>query len=215
MSLIDPSARRSATAVAIEPTIAAWVEEQDFSKIAESYPELWRTLARELAARLRQRGAFIRDKNSKPEIFIGSSSESLKTAEAIKKAFGADPITIKLWNKGVFGASEAIIESLEKAASRADFAILVLTGDDKIQSRGKKSIAPRDNVIFELGLFMGAIGRKRTFMVVEKAASLRKLSDLEGITYLPVAIKNRKPNATDLAEAISKIRQQIAELNVR
>jgi predicted nucleotide-binding protein len=47
-----------------------------------------------------------------------------------------------------------------------DFAILVLTPDDLTQSRGKQQPSPRDNVVFELGLFIGALGRDRVFMVV-------------------------------------------------
>ena len=76
MSVIDPSARRSATVVASEQTIVAWIEERLFAKIASKYPDLWRALALEIADRLRQRGELLRDPNSKPEIFIGSSSES-------------------------------------------------------------------------------------------------------------------------------------------
>lgn len=50
------------------------------------------------------------------------------------------------------------IENLMKAVARFDFAILVLTPDDIVQSRSKELAGPRDNVIFELGLFMGNLG---------------------------------------------------------
>ena len=43
---------------------------------------------------------------------------------------------------------------------RFDFAILVLTADDLVASRDVLSTAPRDNVLFELGLFMGGLGPK-------------------------------------------------------
>ena len=215
MSVIDPSARRSATATAIEPTTVAWIKEKDFSQIATANPYLWRNLARELADRLRQRGILIRDKNTRPVVFIGSSSESLKVAQIVRKSFSNDLVTIKLWKRGVFGASEATIESLEKMASRADFAVLILTADDKVRLRRKNIVAPRDNVVFELGLFMGAIGRNRTFMLVEKKTGLRRPPDLEGVTYLPFAMKDKKPVGKDIAEAISQIRTLISELNVR
>lgn len=216
MSVIDPSARRSATVAATDPTVVAWVKERDFSRIAASYPDIWRNLARELADRLRQRGALVRDKNPQPEIFIGSSSESLAIAKAVKKELSADPVVIKLWKQGVFGASETTIESLEKVANRADFAILIVTADDKLRTRRENVAAPRDNVIFELGLFMGAIGRKRTFMLVEKKSkSLRIPPDLKGFTYLPFGMKNKKPVAKDFNEAMAEIRKAVTELNAR
>lgn len=215
MSLIDPSARRSATVVAVEPTTVAWVEEREFTKIASAHPELWRQLAVELGDRLRQRGSLIRDRNSVPEVFIGSSTESLQVATAIARALKPDPIQIHHWKKGVFGASEGTIESLEKHLPRCDFAILILTADDKIQVRKNQKVAPRDNVIFELGLFMGAIGRNRTFMLVESHRNLRLPPDLEGITRLPLQKKNKKFLPKPIDEAVSKIRERITELHTR
>lgn len=215
MSVIDPSARRSATVVATEPTIVAWIEEKAFARIASKYPELWRALAVEIAERLRQRGQLVRDSNLVPEVFIGSSSESLPVAKAVQQALRPDRIKIKLWKQGVFGVSEATIESLESVASHSDFAILILTGDDKIKARGKEQIAPRDNVVFELGLFMGAIGRKRTFMLVEKKQSLRLPPDLKGVTYLPIIRKSESTIKQSVATAVLEIRNRISALEPR
>lgn len=215
MSVIDPSARRSATVTALEDTTVAWVDEKDFARVASKHPELWRKLACELASRLRQRGALVRDKNPQPEIFIGSSTESLKIARAIQSALLPDPVTIKPWDKGVFTASEVTIESLEAAARTADFAILILSADDKVRLRGKKVVAPRDNVIFELGMFIGAIGRKRTFMVVERADKLRLPPDLAGVTYLTVRPKKKVLLDKDVAQAVAKIRAAVSKHRVR
>jgi len=137
MSVIDPSARRSATVVASEQTVVAWIEEKDFTKVASAHPELWRELAVELGNRLRQRGALVRNRNSMPEVFIGSSTESVRIATAIERALNPDPIHIRHWKHGVFGASEATIESLEKLLPTCDFAILILTADDKLRTRKK------------------------------------------------------------------------------
>ena len=217
MSVIDPKARRSATVVAVEETDVAWVEEEDFSKIAAAHPELWRALAVELADRLRQRGSLLRDRNSQPEVFIGSSSESLHVAKAIERSFKHDPVRINIWSRGVFGVSEATIESLESLLPKIDFAVLILTGDDKLISRKKDHLAPRDNVVFELGLFMGAIGRNRTFMLVEDTprAALRMPSDLRGVTYLRLKTKNKKPLQSSVTDAVSEIRNRILKLQTR
>jgi CRP/FNR family transcriptional regulator, cyclic AMP receptor protein len=215
MSVIDPSARRSATVVATETTTVAWVEERAFARIAAKNPELWRALAVEIADRLRQRGQLVRDPNSVPEVFIGSSSESIKVANAVQQALRPDHVKIKLWKQSVFGASETTIESLENAASRSDFAILVLTADDKITTRRRKQVAPRDNVVFELGLFMGALGRKRTIMLVEKKKSLRLPPDLKGVTYIPVVTRNKNTIRESVAVAVLEIRNRISECGVR
>ena len=52
-----------------------------------------------------------------------------------------------------------------------------------LTKRGDQAPAARDNVLFELGLFMGALGRERTYVVTEK--SVRLPSDLAGVTTVP------------------------------
>jgi predicted nucleotide-binding protein len=65
-----------------------------------------------------------------------------------------------------------------------DFAIFVVTPDDQIDIRGKQFCATRDNVIFEIGLFMGGLGVERViFVSAVNAADFRLPSDLNGITY--------------------------------
>ena len=90
----------------------------------------------------------------RPSIFIGSSSEGLKVAEEIEKQLKKDA-DIDIWNKGVFKLNRSYLRSLDRAAFLHDFAILVITPDDVITSRGTKQMAPRDNVVFEHGLFLG------------------------------------------------------------
>ena len=63
----------------------------------------------------------------------------------------------------------------------ADFAILLLTPDDTTTSRDQQRFAPRDNVVFELGLFMGCMGRQRCFLIQEDNRELRLPTDLLGV----------------------------------
>jgi CRP/FNR family transcriptional regulator, cyclic AMP receptor protein len=51
-------------------------------------------------------------------------------------------------------------------------------------SRGKKKSSPRDNVIFELGLLMGALGRDRVFILKPKGVDVRIPTDLLGVNWL-------------------------------
>src|SRR5262249_2289212 len=63
MALIDVTARRSASVVAVERTVLAKVSEASFASLANRFPQLWRRLALDLAERLRQRGRFVSSPN--------------------------------------------------------------------------------------------------------------------------------------------------------
>ncbi|MBN2316505.1 MAG: nucleotide-binding protein [Sedimentisphaerales bacterium] len=106
----------------------------------------------------------------KPRVFIGSSTESLDIARAIELNLSRDCETT-LWESGVFKLSHSTIEDLEATICTCEFAVLVLTPDDIVTSRSKKAAAPRDNVVFELGLFVGSLGRERTFVVCDPKAA--------------------------------------------
>src|SRR5438067_96712 len=113
---------------------------------------------------------------AKPSVFIGSSSEGLDIARAIRGLL-SDAAEITLWNEGFFRPGNTFIETLVNALPRFDFAVLVLTGDDLIRRREIESFGPRDNVLFELGLFMGRLGRARTFLVHQSGVDLKIPSD--------------------------------------
>jgi predicted nucleotide-binding protein len=67
-------------------------------------------------------------------------------------------------------------------ADQSDFAVVVLTPDDVTTKRGQTYDVPRDNVLFELGFFMGRLGVERTYMVSSRVNSPTLPSDLDGIT---------------------------------
>jgi Predicted nucleotide-binding protein containing TIR-like domain len=98
------------------------------------------------------------------------------------RALLADDAEVTLWNEGFFAITDTFIESLVNALPRFDFAALLLTPDDLTTSREVSTLGPRDNVLFELGLFMGRLGRSRTFVVRPRGESVRMPSDLAGLT---------------------------------
>jgi hypothetical protein len=118
---------------------------------------------------------------SRPSIFIGSSSEGLKVAQAIEFQLHQD-VEVTIWNEGFFGLGGGTLETLVNSLEQFDFAILVLSPDDLVVSRDVTSQCPRDNVMFELGLFIGRLGRSRTFIVCDAAANMKLPSDLAGVT---------------------------------
>jgi predicted nucleotide-binding protein len=203
MALIDPKARRSATVVAKEASLLAKIFEPAFSMVAGAHPKLWRALAVELGDRLRERTKFIRVPNEKPLVFVGSSREALPVANGLHAALHSPEIDVRVWTDGVFGASRFPLEDLEKQLGLADFAVLVVAADDQVASRGTTKDAPRDNVVFELGLFMGGLARSRTFMLTPRGMDLKIPTDLLGLT--PLLYEQAKP-ADDVAKAADELR---------
>ena len=200
MALMDKTASRSATGIAIGKTILAKVSEPHFSDIANKYPILWRRAATILAKRLRERTKYHKAPRAKPIIFIGSSKEGemigRKILNYLKKKDGLEP---KFWSEDIFRCSKTTIEDLVKLANEVDVAILICTPDDFVKSRGQKKRAPRDNIIFEIGLFMGAISRERTIVVAPAKQEIKFPTDLLGLTILPYQARsllslNRKIN---------------------
>lgn len=120
-------------------------------------------------------------KRLRDRIFIGSSTEGLRFARQIQMQLSRE-YEVVLWDNTVFALGEVTIESLEKAVRSYQFAVFVLTADDDRTSRGVISKIPRDNVIFEAGLFLGSLGRTRAFVVQEDNKVLAVPSDLAGLT---------------------------------
>jgi len=149
---------------------------------------------------------------AKMAIFIGSSSEGLEFARAVRSLLAQDA-EVTLWNEGFFEIGNTFIDSLVNALPRFDFAALVLTPDDLITSRDSTTLSPRDNALFELGLFMGHLGRKRTFVVRPRGDDLKIPSDLAGLTTAlydwPRADGNHQ---AALGPACDSIRQMIRSL---
>ena len=116
---------------------------------------------------------------TQPSIIICSSTEGLPVAQQVKDELSGYK-NVQLWNEGVFKMNRSYLESLNRTADLFDFAILCLTPDDLRLTRGEEHVSPRDNLLFELGLFMGRMGRQNSFVVCHK--SIQLLSDFDGIT---------------------------------
>ena len=139
---------------------------------------------------------------NRPSMFIGSSAEGLHIARAIQVEMDHE-CEVEIWCQGAFGLMGGTLESLVIASERFDFATFVVVPDDTTTSRGRKLAIARDNVIFELGLFIGAIGRSRTFMVttavtgqIYQPTSLGlpplRLSPINPATSLPTLVRHAR-----------------------
>lgn len=150
---------------------------------------------------------------ARPVVFVGSSREGLPIAEAIQLNLDKD-CDVLVWDQGSFEISKTYIESLVELA-RVDFAVLVLTADDVATNRGKKHNAPRDNVLFELGLFIGILGRDRTFFVRDAEKDLKIPSDLFGITSAEYREQSSGNLQSSLGPACTRIRGAIRKRGPR
>lgn len=145
------------------------------------------------------------------KLFIGSSSEEIKLAETVKSLLENDfDVTIwkdNVWDKAVFKINQNFLSDLLKASLQFDFGILIGTNDDKVKYRGTTVLQPRDNVLFELGLFTGRLGTSKCAFLIDKEIKL--LSDLTGLSLARFDIK--KPES--LKNAVSQIRDMFLSSN--
>jgi hypothetical protein len=87
-----------------------------------------------------------------------------------------------------------------------DFAVMVFGPDDRIETDKGIFEAPRDNVVFELGLFMSQLGTDRTFVVILTGTTqVKVLTDIQGLIW-----KGYNP-AQGVAKVIKEICDDIKE----
>lgn len=144
----------------------------------------------------------------KPRVFIGSSSEGLEIANFIKSQLESS-VECRVWNDDIFKYNRSFFHTLIKEASLFDYGILVATKDDFVESRDNLFEAPRDNVIFEFGLFLGALGDQKAFIVQERGCRLP--SDLLGITIPSFERTSNLGDSQGLTDFSKQIQKTISE----
>src|SRR5690606_11887654 len=108
----------------------------------------------------------------------------------------------------VFKINQNFLADLLKASLQFDFGILIGTSDDKVMFRGKEMLQPRDNVLFELGLFTGRLGTSKCAFLIDKEIKLP--SDFNGITLArfdktdPPTLESSVKQISDLFKASSE-----------
>ena len=117
----------------------------------------------------------------KPRLFIASSVESLPIAEAVNINLDHD-FEVTIWKNGTFKLSSSTIEDLVEKSSTVDFALFIFAPDDIATIRNRNQHVVRDNVIFEMGLFVGAIGKSRSFVLKPRDIEMHLPTDLLGVT---------------------------------
>ena len=123
----------------------------------------------------------------KPRIFLGSSGKQAKLLEALTRGL-EDVARVEPWTTS-FDPGTTTLERLFELAHEVDFAAFAFAKDDfttiESPSPGSGQASPRDNVVFEAGLFGGVLGMRRTFILHANGTKLP--SDLLGLTCVRYA----------------------------
>jgi predicted nucleotide-binding protein len=212
MGAIEPAQKRSATVTAAEESLVAKISEAQFDQLGASYPGLYKHIAKELARRLLQRNALVRPTHDRIRIFIICSVEALPVARLIHNGLQHDPFDVIIWSEGVFKVTNYTLETLEDQVDQADFAIAIAHGDDVAEIRDKQWPVPRDNVIFELGLFMGRLGRARAILMEPREERVKLPSDMAGVTTIGYRYAPGRDEASHIAPAVNELRTHVTAL---
>jgi Predicted nucleotide-binding protein containing TIR-like domain len=123
----------------------------------------------------------------KPRIFLGSSGKQEKLLQALTRGL-ADVAHVEPWTTS-FNPGTTTLERLLELCHEVDFAAFVFAQDDWTTNSptaspvaGSGQASPRDNVVFEAGLFGGGLGMRRTFILHASGSKLP--SDLLGLTCI-------------------------------
>jgi hypothetical protein len=147
--------------------------------------------------------------NNKPRIFLGSSGKQAKLLQALTRGL-EDVAQVEPWTTS-FNPGTTTLERLLELVHEVDFAAFVFARDDWTTNSPPASdpttsgqASPRDNVVFEAGLFGGVLGMRRTFILHASGAKLP--SDLLGLTCVRYG---EATTAADMRAVNQKLRKAI------
>jgi O-acetyl-ADP-ribose deacetylase (regulator of RNase III) len=152
----------------------------------------------------------------RPTAFVASSTEHLDIAQMVQENLEQE-VQVTVWSQDVVGPSSFVLDDLVRQLDDFDFGIFVFAPDDKALIRGTSQATVRDNVLFEMGLFVGRLGKDRTFVLSPSHASdMRTASDLLGLTTVQYDSSRDDQNlSAALGPASSKIARVIKAKGIR
>lgn len=147
-------------------------------------------------------------------LFIGSSSEHLDYAESVQLNLShVKNLDVICWSQNTFRISHYPLDDLLTQLEHMSFGVFILAPDDYVKIRDDNYYCVRDNVIFEMGMFFGALGRERTFFMAPEDIhnSYHIPSDLDGINY---AKKEYKADTSLEAPAVRTYEKEMRVLSL-
>jgi hypothetical protein len=141
---------------------------------------------------------------NKPRIFLGSSGKQAKLLQAITRGL-KDVADVEPWTT-TFNPGRSTLDRLVELSQEVDFAAFVFAQDDWTTTDASQSgqASPRDNVVFEAGLFGGVLGMRRTFILHANDSKLP--TDLLGLTSVRY---DPGTSAAEVREINQKLRKAI------
>jgi hypothetical protein len=155
---------------------------------------------------------------TKPKLFIASSREARPLARAIQQNL-EEYAFVTVWDQNAIHPGENVIDGLIRNCVESQFGVFVLSPDDKATVRTENLDIVRDNVIFELGMFMGRLGKEKSFIIrPDRPVGLHLPEDLRGISferYDSSRIDNLRATLAPCCERIANAmdRQTVSQLS--
>ncbi|MEQ1321813.1 TIR domain-containing protein [Acinetobacter guillouiae] len=142
-----------------------------------------------------------------------SSVESLPVAESILCNLEHVEVEVQLWSdSNRFDAGSNVLNVLEEHVKQSDFSLAIFSDDDDVISRGVSLKAPRDNVVLELGMFLGRLGKERAFYVLPKNVNVKVPTDFNGITPLKYSVNTS--GQIDTRILVAGLKEKFSKLGV-
>lgn len=151
----------------------------------------------------------------KPRMFIASSVDHLDLAYAAQEGLEHD-VEPTVWNQGVFTLSRSTMSTLRDVVDESDFGLFVFAPSDVTAIKDAEKQTVRDNVIFELGLFIGRLGPDRCFIITPRGIDdLHLPTDLLGVTTASFEADRQDGNlVAALGPACNRIRSSVKKLGL-
>jgi len=118
------------------------------------------------------------------DVFLGYCSASSSIALRLQRMLEADGVTLHNWEMD-FRSGKSILSEVERARDLCGRAIFIFSEDDQLEGTASQA-APRDNVVFETGYFIGSRGPANTLII--RIGNARMPADLGGIIYLSLGV---------------------------
>jgi CRP/FNR family transcriptional regulator, cyclic AMP receptor protein len=194
MAAILPVQRRAASVIAHEDSSVLRLSDSQIAELGEEFPQIWRYFATELAHRVEQRNTVASARNERVRFFLMASAPAHPVAHELKRILSGEGLHVDVWEEGAFRGGSYSIENLERKLDESDIAVA-------IAEHG----GGHDSIVFELGFFMGRLGRNRTFLIEpgnEQIELPHELAGINTITYRDGNILQVGSRLVKLAEGL-------------
>lgn len=114
----------------------------------------------------------------------GSDEGACTQLEGMLRQWGMEPVVMnRLENAG-----QTMVEKLANLSGQVCFGIVIASPDDegyRVGHPDEASHRARQNVVLEMGMLLGKLGRKRVAILLKHQEDMERPSDIQGLNYIP------------------------------